>query len=269
MPELIEVEQYRRALDPLIGVRLLSITLHDQDYARPRPTSPNVFDHVEGSVLRETRRRGKLLLLDFATPSHDDDGCSELLTVGLRFGMTGMLLIDGRGPIEQLEYASPRNDPAWDRVSLRFGVTCVSLRDQRRLGSIELEPEEDRLGPDAETLSTDTLAQIIASRRRPVKSVLLDQQLIAGIGNLLADEALWRAGLAPDRISGELDVREIDRLAAAIRETIALLTARGGSHTGDSFPHRVKGASCPECGAAMRSTTVGGRASWWCSLHQR
>lgn len=269
MPELIEVELYRRALDTSIGAQLRSVIVHDPDYIRPRPNSPAVFRQIEGLLLHRTRRKGKLLLLDFAPSSGDPNQLAGPITVGLRFGMTGMLLVDGTGPIEQLEYASPRKEPAWDRVTMILDDSRVSIRDQRRLGSIELDPDEDRLGPDAQTVSNKTLAKALVNRRRALKTVLLDQAVLAGMGNLLADEVLWRSGFAPDRLACQLDSDETARLADAVRDTIDLLMKRGGSHTGDTFAHRVEGASCPDCRGAMRRSIVGGRTSWWCSEHQR
>ena len=211
---------------------------------------------------------GKLLLLDFVRASDELDR-QDTMTVGLRFAMTGMLLVDGVGPIEKLEYASARNDPSWDRFTMTLDDSIVTIRDQRRLGSVEFEPDESALGPDATTLTEAQLGAIVEGRTKPLKAVLLDQGLIAGIGNLLADEALWRAGLSPDQVAGELGETELAALATSIRETIEVLTSRGGSHTGDSFTLRNEGSTCSACGGSMQRSTVGGRTSWWCSVHQR
>lgn len=268
MPELIEVEQYRRALDALVGSTLGDIEITHDGYVRPRGVPVEVFDGLVGATLRGTRRKGKLLLVDLgaARNAHPSLGFA---TIGLRFGMTGMLLIDGGGPIERLEYASTKNDQSWDRLRMHFGESVVSIRDQRRLGSIELDPDEDQLGPDAATVTADELRWVMAGTRRAVKTVLLDQSRLAGVGNLLADEVLWRTGLRPDRCAGELTDPRVADLAAEIRRTISVLSERGGSHTGDSFAHRAPGATCPRCEGSMRHSTVGGRSTWWCSDHQR
>lgn len=189
------------------------------------------------------------------------------VAMGLRFGMTGMLFVDGVGPIDRLEYASARPNPEWDRLVLEIGGSQVTIRDQRRLGSVELDPDTSRLGPDATTIDTDGLSAAL-SRRRSVKSVLLDQSCVAGLGNLLVDEVLWRAGIAPQRPAEELSTALVSDLTSTIHSTIEELSDRGGSHMGDSFPHRVLGASCPRCGGVMTRATVGGRATWWCSGHQ-
>ncbi|MDQ4097729.1 MAG: hypothetical protein M3144_07680 [Actinomycetota bacterium] len=97
----------------------------------------------------------------------------------------------------------------------------------------------------------------------------MDQARIAGVGNLVADEALWRAGLDPRRPAGSLDRAEVRRLHRHLRRTLDDLIARGGSHTGDLGPARRPGGFCPKDGAPLRRDTVGGRTTWWCPSHQR
>lgn len=262
MPELIEVEQYKRALEPLVGERVDHLEVIHPGFMRPRGAPPGAFTVLEGGRLEATRRLGKVLLLDV--------GCDgELVPVGLRFGMTGMLFVNGVGPIDQLEYASSRTEPAWDRLRLHIGGSIVSIRDQRRLGSVELEPDLGALGPDAQYISADALVNSIGGTQRAIKTVLLDQSALAGLGNLLADEVLWRSGIAPSRSARDLGPTDVEMLAATIREVIAELTVRGGSHTGDSFEHRVLGAECPSCDGSMRRSRIGGRTAWWCPKHQR
>src|SRR5690606_7502787 len=119
------------------------------------------------------------------------------------FGMTGRLLVDGGAAIDRLEYSSDRNDPGWDRFVLTFREGGdLRLRDPRRLGGIELDPDESRLGPDALGLTPAQLRRALDGSAQPLKARLLDQARIAGIGNLLADEILWRAGLDPARPAG-------------------------------------------------------------------
>ena len=107
------------------------------------------------------------------------------------------------------------------------------LRDPRRLGAVELDPDEDRLGPDAFDLTLAQLRAICAKSRAPIKAVIMDQSRIAGLGNLLCDEALWRAGIDPARPAHDLADDEVKRLHRAIRDTLRILGKRGGSHTGD------------------------------------
>lgn len=272
MPELIEVELYRRALDPLIGRVITSVDVRHPKFVRPRDAPTAVLSALHGGQLVSTRRHGKLLLLDVllasASKGSADGGDSEVASLGLRFGMTGMLFIDGVGPIDRLQYASARAEVSWDRLVLVIGGANVTIRDQRRLGSVELDPDTSMLGPDATTIDATQLAVVLTSRRRAIKSVLLDQSSLAGLGNLLVDEVLWRAGIAPQRVAKELSVAEVSTLAAKIRSTVTDLSVRGGSHMGDSFVHRVPGAACPRGDGNMQRSTVGGRTTWWCPGHQ-
>lgn len=263
MPELIEVEQYRAALDPLCGQTVESITFSDRQFVRPRGTPVEVFGQVVGNELVATSRRGKLLLV------HISNGLGDAFVVGMRFGMTGRLLIDGVSPIENLEYASARNDPAWDRAVFVIGGKRVSIRDQRRLGSVELDPDIEALGVEATLVAADQLEALCSGRTKAIKALLLDQQLLAGLGNLLADETLWQAEIAPHRSAGALSPDECKTLAHEIQTTVKRLSTRGGSHTGDSFPARRAGALCPRCTGQMEHRTVGGRSTWWCAAHQR
>ncbi len=259
MPELIEVEQYREALDVLCGGTVRSLDIADSAFARPRGVPLGVFDALVGQALTATSRHGKLLLAHFGTDGY---------VVGMRFGMTGRLLIDGTSPIEALEYASRRNDPAWDRAIIDIGGRVVAIRDQRRLGSIELDPDTRQLGVEASAITADALHRVCSRRTKAIKAVLLDQRLIAGLGNLLADETLWQAGIDPRRPAGALSEVEIDTLASTTVATVQTLSARGGSHTGDSFELRLDGARCVLCSGSMTHDTVGGRSTWWCATHQ-
>ena len=119
------------------------------------------------------------------------------------------------------------------------------IRDPRRLGGVELDPDEDRLGPDAWTLSGAELTRALGTGTGPLKARLLDQARVAGLGNLLVDEILWRSGLDPARPAGSLDAPERRRLCGRIRSTLDELDQRGGSHTGDLHEHRRAGGSCP------------------------
>lgn len=261
MPELLEVEAYRRLAEHAVGRRIEAVDAPDPWFLKRGLTAGGLADAVVGSVIRATRRRGKLLLVDL-------DG--ERPTLGLRFGMTGRLMVDGRHALDHLEYASRRDDEAWDRVAFHFDTGGrMLIRDPRRLGGVELDPDEDRLGPDAATLGLRELRPILAASRAPVKAVLMDQGRVAGLGNLMTDEALWFAGIHPERPANELDADEVRRLHRAIRRTVEVLGRRGGAHTGDHFSERHADGRCPRDGAEMVWATVGGRSTWRCSEHQR
>ncbi len=220
---------------------------------------------LEGRTVAGVRRIGKLLLMDFGDP---DEQTGAVL--GLRFGMTGRLVVDDHAVIEKLEYSSAREVPEWRRFELGFadGGT-LAIIDPRRLGGVELDPDDTRLGPDAFGLTADQLASALEASRTALKARLLDQRRVAGLGNLLVDEILWRIGLDPAREAGSLSEAEQGELAKAIRSTVAELADRGGSHTGDLHLARVRGGSCPRDGELLERQTIGGRTTYSCPHHQR
>lgn len=258
MPELLEVEAYRRAAATVVGRTVAVVCAPDHWFAKRGATPEALAAELTGVRIAAARRIGKLLVLDTDGPR-----------VGLRFGMTGRIVVDGSTPIEALIYSSDGDDPGWDRFGLRFaGGGALVVRDPRRLGGVELDPDESRLGPDAAAVTVDQLRDGLARSAAPLKARLLDQSRLAGLGNLLADESLWRAGLAPTRPAGALDPGELDGLHAAIARTLTVLGRRGGSHTGDLQPARFRGGHCPRDGAELRRDQVGGRTTYWCPLHQ-
>ena len=97
----------------------------------------------------------------------------------------------------------------------------------------------------------------------------MDQAKLAGLGNLLADDTLYRARLDPTRPANSLSDQELATLHRSMRSTIRILGRRGGSHTGDLQPHRVRGGMCPDCDAELRREDVGGRTTFWCPVRQR
>jgi formamidopyrimidine-DNA glycosylase len=101
-----------------------------------------------------------------------------------------------------------------------------------------------------------------------VKARLLDQSVLAGVGNLLADETLWQAAVSPSAPADELSERTLDGLYDALERSLKAAIANGGVHTGEVIEHRRAGGRCPRCGAEMVHGTVGGRSTWWCSAEQ-
>jgi formamidopyrimidine-DNA glycosylase len=117
-------------------------------------------------------------------------------------------------------------------------------------------------------VSRDAFRSRIGRGSAPIKARLLDQGAIAGIGNLLADEILWRARLDPRRAAGELSLEELDRLRRELRAATRAAIRLGGAHTGDLIAHRTRGGRCPRCGTALERATVGGRTTFWCPVCQ-
>lgn len=258
MPELLEIEHYRRAAEAVVGRRIRAVETPDAWFLKRGLDAQAIHAALRRRTVVAVRRRGKLLLVDTDGP-----------VLGLRFGMTGRIVVDGIAPVTELRYASHRDEPAWDRFTLRFGGGgALRINDPRRLGGVELDPDEDALGPDALAVGEAALRQALQSTT-PLKARLLDQSAIAGIGNLLADEALWRAGLDPARPAGSLNRTEVRRLHRHLRCTLAELGERGGSHLGDLMDARRPGGRCPRDGVALVRRTIGGRTTWSCPEHQR
>jgi formamidopyrimidine-DNA glycosylase len=259
VPELLEVEIYRLAAERVVGRTIESVVAPDAWFLKRGLTPVMVTVALEGATIEGARRRGKLLLLDTDGP-----------VLGLRFGMTGRLIVDGLAAVDQLEYSSIRDEPAWDRFALGFaGGGSLRLNDPRRLGGVELDPDEEALGRDALAITPGQLAGALAGSRLALKARLLDQTRVAGVGNLLADEMLWRAGLDPARPAGSLDGNEVRRLHRALRRTLGQLGERGGSHLGDLQQARQRGGICPRDGTPLERRTIGGRTTYSCPAHQR
>ncbi|MGO8871615.1 MAG: Fpg/Nei family DNA glycosylase [Acidimicrobiales bacterium] len=259
MPELPEVESYRRLAERALHRTISSVASRDAWFLKGAATPATFRQALVGHRFVAARRIGKLLLLDV------DSGP----TLGIRFGMTGNLAVDGRAGVDQMHYAPRRKDPNWDRWSARFedGGRLV-VHDPRRLGGVMLDPDVSRLGPDAATISASALAGALRGSAALLKARLLDQSRVAGVGNLIADEALWRAGLSPLRPAGSLSSNDVRRLHRHLLRTVDDLTERGGSHRGDLMDERHVGGRCPRDGHPLARSTVGGRTSWWCPAHQ-
>ena len=259
VPELPEVEQYRRLAETAVDRAVASVETPDTWFLKAGTTPAALRRVLVGHRFTAARRIGKLLLLD-------TDGGP---TVGIRFGMTGTLLVDGARGVDQLLYAPTRHKRTWDRCTVRFddGGT-LTVHDPRRLGGVMLDPSISHLGSDALVASTADLAGALAGSSAPLKARLLDQSKVAGIGNLIADEVLWRAGLSPLRPAGALSPTEVRRLHRQLGRTLGDLMGRGGSHQGDLMDERHVGGRCPKDGAELVRSTVGGRTSWWCPSHQ-
>jgi formamidopyrimidine-DNA glycosylase len=262
MPEILEVEAARRLVAArALGRAIARVEAPDAWYLKRGLTAGAARTALAGRAFLDARRRGKLLLLD------TDRGGP---TLGLHLGMSGRVVVDGEAAGDPLLYAANGDNPVWYRFGVRFADGgSLRLRDPRRLGAAELDPDEDRLGPDVLTLTRRQLDPALARSRAPVKAVLMDQRRVAGLGNLLTDEALWRAGVDPARPARTLTERERAAVHRAVRATVRTLGRRGGSHTGDHMPARSPGSACPRDGAPMLRRTVGGRTTYSCPAHQR
>jgi formamidopyrimidine-DNA glycosylase len=258
MPELPEVER-ARALIADRALHRVIVAVDDTDTYVCRPHAPGeLADALTGRRLTAAHRQGKSMWID-------TDGGPVL---GLHLGMAGRIVVDDRAEGDPAPDGE-RPAPLWDRFTLEFadGGRLI-LRDKRRLGRAVLNPDLSGLGPDAAEITRAAFRERVGRGDAPLKARIMDQSVLAGVGNLLADEALWRARLDPRRPAGGLDDEELDRLRREIRAATRRAIQRGGVHTGDVIPHRTRDGHCPRCGAPMARATIGGRTTYWCSAEQ-
>jgi formamidopyrimidine-DNA glycosylase len=255
MPEGLEAEIYRRAANRAVGREIRSVVVDEL-----QPTADELRHELPGRVVDGSRRRGKYVLADL------DDG----RVLALHFGMTGRLVVDGDPAIDRLEYSSGRDDPAWDRLRIQFtDGSVLRVNDPRRWAKFVLDPDLSHLGPDFMSLTPALLTERLARRRAALKAILLDQSVVAGFGNMCADEILWQAGVSPLTPANELAPDRADALVAACDEHLPAMLARGGSHTGMISPEvRAAVPPCPRDGGSLRRDVVGGRTTVWCPVHQ-
>lgn len=254
MPEGLEAEIHRRAAEVIVRRRITAVTV---DAACGDPVA---IGGLVGARVLGVGRAGKHVILRTSA--------GEL---GLHFGMTGRLIVDGVPAMGGLEYGSNRDDPAWDRFTMQAGRVTVRVNDPRRWSRYTLDPDVKGLGVDL-LVGGDLLGDALSAvrhRRAPVKAVLLDQSVIAGVGNLIADEVLFAAGIDPRVALRDLDDARFARLVTALARRPGEMLAAGGSHTGILGPPvRRPGGCCPIDGAPLERVTVGGRTTFICPVHQ-
>jgi formamidopyrimidine-DNA glycosylase len=258
-----------RAVIERNGLRRRIADVDDSDSFVCRPHAPGEIRHaLLGGEFVTAMRRGKSMWCQ--TGSFSDE-----VTLGIHLGMSGKIVIaDADGTeVDGGDYWERGRQPGdyrWARFTVTFadGGRLI-LVDPRRLGRVRLNPPVEELGPDAQLITPAQFrAALAAGRTAPVKARIMDQRRIAGIGNLLADEILWRARVHPARAVGSLTAAEESRLLRASRDTIRAALRGGGVHTLTIIAYRHHGAACPRDHAPMRTGPVDGRTSWWCSAEQ-
>ena len=248
MPELPDVELARRFIEErALGRRIAAVD--DSDTWVSRPHAPGeIAAALTGATLTDAHRHGKSMWIE------TDRGP----VLGLHLGMTGGIRMD--------EDPDPRG---WDRFALEFeDGGRMALHDMRRLGRAVLDPDLSGLGPDAGEVSRAEFRERVGRGTSPIKARLMDQGVIAGIGNLMADEILWRARINPLTPAGELTQEQLDELRRAMRAVVRLTISRGHAGAGELNPHRVPGGVCPRCGTPLERARVGGRTTYWCPRDQ-
>ena len=269
MPELPEVETIRASLAGRIaGRRIEVIRILDARLTQPVPTA-EVEARLRAERIDAVTRRGKYLVFTFASGVH-------LL---VHFRMTGSFQ-HGRNGL-------PAEDPYCRAVVRLDDGSDVAYRDVRRLGTwlVLADSELDaylgrRLGPEplGPGFTKRRLEDSLAGRRAPVKAAILDQRVAAGVGNIYADEALWRARINPTQPARELDGDELARLHAAIRRALRAGIARQGATLRDfrdpagsegRMQHEFEvygreGEPCSRCGTLIVKMRIAGRGTWFC-----
>ncbi len=270
MPELPEVETTRRGLAPsLRGRRIVAVQVRQPRLRRPVP--PDLGNRVGGKTIQGIERRGKYLLFSL------DGG-----TLIVHLGMSGSLRLVRRATPEKHDHLI---------LSLDDGRHLV-LRDPRRFGTVlwwqgpvDEHPLLRDLGvePLEREFDADFLYRSTRSSRRPIKNLLMDQRLVAGIGNIYANEALFLAGVHPTRPADSLEREECDRLATAIKTVLARAIDEGGTTLRDFVNDRGQpgyfqltlgvygraGQPCPRCHTPIQRLTLGQRATYFCHRCQK
>ena len=274
MPELPEVETIRVKLEPhLVGRTFDRVEIEDARLVRPFEPQA-VAAELEGERVSAVERRGKYLVVRFES--------GRALLIHLR--MTGSLRHAARGALHDDRHRRAV-------VNLDDG-SDVAYRDVRRFGTwLLLEPDElepylaEKLGiePLERAFTTRWLAQRLQGRRAPVKAALLDQRIVAGLGNIYVDEALWRAQVHPLRPAESLDADEVARVTRGVKGALRAGVRRQGATLRDyatpdggrgSMQDRFHvygraGEPCHRCGTPIDKIRAGGRGTWYCPQCQR
>ncbi len=280
MPELPEVETVRRGLEPVLtGASVTGVHCARRDLRQPIPSG--LESRLVGRRINAVRRRAKYLLIDV------DNGS----TLIIHLGMSGSLRI-----------STPPIPPAEKHEHVEIvldGGAVVRFRDPRRFGvvlicgtaDLDSHPLLARLGPEPLDAAFDgrMLRGLLQGRRTPIKAALLDQTVVAGLGNIYVCESLYRAGILPTRTADSIGVRSAGRLVGAIRAVLLEAIAAGGSSLRDHrqtdgelgyFQHAFavydrEGHPCPECSCesaetrGVRRIVQAGRSTFYCATRQR
>lgn len=271
MPELPEVETVVRGLRPVLdGAEIARVEARRADLRWPLPV--DLVQRLTGARVTGLSRRAKFGLVE---TSRGD-------TLIFHLGMSGRMRLD------------PAAIERHDHVLLQTGAgRVVAFNDARRFGALDIVATDvladhrwlAGLGPEplSEALDADRLRTALAGRRAPVKALLLDQRIVAGLGNIYVCEALHRAGIRPQRMGGRVSAREARALVAAIKAVLTEAIAAGGSSLRDHvqpdgtlgyFQHGFAvygraGQGCARCGQSILRLVQGGRSSFWCRRCQR
>ena len=287
MPELPEVETVRRGLSRLIIGKVVAAQTHDTEKGFPN-TDADVASFLIGATITDVRRRAKVLMIDLST------GYSLLI----HLKMTGQLVFVGDTrfgaghPNDSLVNELPDKST---RVTLTFkDDTTLFFNDQRKFGWVRLMPTIEipniafmqKVGPEPlakEFTAKEFMQRFTRRLKTTIKAALLDQSVVAGVGNIYADESLWGAKIHPSRLVGSVSEQEFEALFHELREVMNLAVEKGGSsnHTyvnaeGKKGSYmdfarvfRREGLPCPRCGTIIEKSRVAGRGTHTCPYCQQ
>jgi len=283
MPELPEVETVRAGLAPVMTGRVLQTVAVNRPNLR-FPFPERMAERLTSARVLGLRRRSKYLLTDLSTDE----------TLIIHLGMSGRMLVSGvvQGGFHQHQTPAQKHDHVV--LDLDDGAR-ITFNDARRFGMMDLvatpaaeqHPLLAALGPEplGNAFNAEYLARTVGDRRTPVKAALLDQRIVAGLGNIYVSEALHRAGIDPHRLAHSLKASEIDRLVPVIREVLTEAIAAGGSSLRDYrqadgelgyFQHAFRvydreGAPCPTpgCNGTITRSVQSGRSTFHCPICQK
>jgi formamidopyrimidine-DNA glycosylase len=288
LPELPEVETVRRGLVPALeGAVIAQAQVNRPDLRWPFPE--RMADRLTGARVERLRRRSKYILADLSTDE----------TLIIHLGMSGRMIIsagDGASAAPGVFHHAHPAPEKHDHVVLDTDAGArITFNDARRFGAMDLAPTAEvdahwllkGIGPEplGNAFNDDHLATAFSGKRTPVKSALLDQRIVAGLGNIYVCEALYRSGISPLRHAGRIGRPRIARLVAHIRDVLAEAIEAGGSSLRDYrqadgdlgyFQHNFRvygreGEACetPDCPGVIRRKVQAGRSSFYCPICQR
>ena len=278
MPELPEVETIARDVQSaLVGRRIADARILDAAVLRAVPPDTDPIAYLRGATIARGHRRAKHLLIDLVSAS------GEPLLLAIQLLIYGQFL---------LEPADAAAEPGLRLVLSLDDGREVRLADESGYARARVGPAEEtaaaiglaKLGPEplSDDFTAERLGVILRGRRGKLKPLLLDQERVAGIGNIYVDESLWTARLHPERVAGSLTEDEVARLHAAIQANLARgvedrgttfdsyrdLFGRPGGHQRNLAVFQRTGKPCPRCGTRIRRTEVGGRPTYTCPVCQ-
>lgn len=271
MPELPEVETCRRKLEPVIrGKPIEGVEAATHNYAFLTPPD-KLKRELRGRTIEKLERRGKYLLMR----------CSGGGVLLIHLGMTGQIFVAPRmhdKHVNMMLYLKGLKHPVVFRDPRKFGkLLWLEEKNEAK------EPRLARLGPDALAITGSQLWQTLHSRKASIKTLLLNQAIIAGVGNIYADEALFIAGIRPIRAARSIAKQDMDKLALAIKRVLKRAVKLGGSSISDylhpdgetgyfQIEHKVYGRAglmCPRCQGSIKRIVIGQRSAHYCPKCQR